>query len=144
MCVGVWVRGGCACVTQVADIINDMQLAGDKGQKLLLFNQVRLPAFPPACLACHARIPKPAVFQVEELVVRKSPTLLDSFFDEILQFHLDGSADVRKQLVAFIEAAVYVHVPAMRIWKGPLGVLTRSTMFCRPADKWTAASSRVR
>ena len=46
--------------------------------------------------------------QVEELIIRKEPRLLDNFFDEVLQFQSDTNADVRKQLIAFVETAMFV------------------------------------
>ncbi|XP_071796722.1 symplekin-like [Asterias amurensis] len=42
---------------------------------------------------------------VQELIVHKDPTLLDNFLDEVLQFQLDKSADVRKFVIGFIEEA---------------------------------------
>ena len=46
-----------------------------------------------------------ALQQVQELVVHKDPSLVDNFFEEILQFQHDGSPDVRRHLLVFIEEA---------------------------------------
>jgi symplekin len=43
--------------------------------------------------------------EIQELVIHRKPELLDSFFDEILQFRTDTSTEVRKHVVGFIEAA---------------------------------------
>ncbi|CAF0878916.1 unnamed protein product [Brachionus calyciflorus] len=42
---------------------------------------------------------------VQELIVYKNPELLDNFLDEILQFQLDKSGEVKKFVVSFIEEA---------------------------------------
>lgn len=43
--------------------------------------------------------------KVQELIVNKSPDLLDSFLDEMLAFQTDNSKDVKKFVVGFIEEA---------------------------------------
>ena len=42
---------------------------------------------------------------VQELILYKKTTLLDNFLEEILQFQVDRSAEVKKFVVAFIEEA---------------------------------------
>ncbi|KAM9590922.1 LOW QUALITY PROTEIN: symplekin-like [Morphnus guianensis] len=43
--------------------------------------------------------------QVQELIINKDPTLLDSFLDEIITFQADKSIEVQKFVVGFIEEA---------------------------------------
>jgi symplekin len=43
--------------------------------------------------------------QVNELILHKDPSLLDSFFEEVVAFQQDTSVDVRKLVIGFIENA---------------------------------------
>ncbi|KAF4519099.1 hypothetical protein B566_EDAN010521 [Ephemera danica] len=45
------------------------------------------------------------LYKVQEMILNKSPNLLDNFLEEIIGFQTDKSADVRKAVVAFIEEA---------------------------------------
>ena len=51
--------------------------------------------------------------KVQELVIHRKPELLDSFYDEIVAFISDRSADVRKWTVCFIEEAWLVYMNDM-------------------------------
>ncbi|EDQ91928.1 uncharacterized protein MONBRDRAFT_31365 [Monosiga brevicollis MX1] len=73
-----------ADATAVADLLNNAQLESDKAERVL------------------------ALQQIEELLLKKSPELLDNFFEEILNFQLDSAPDVRKQLVDFVERAALI------------------------------------
>jgi symplekin len=42
---------------------------------------------------------------VQELILHKIPTLLDNFLEEVLQFQLDKSSEVKKFVISFIEEA---------------------------------------
>jgi symplekin len=42
---------------------------------------------------------------VQELILNKEPTLLDNFLEEMLQFQLDKSGEVKKCVISFIEEA---------------------------------------
>ncbi|XP_064621596.1 symplekin-like [Lineus longissimus] len=46
--------------------------------------------------------------QVQELIIRKDPNLLDNFLDEMLAFQTDKSVDVKKFIVCFMEEACKV------------------------------------
>ena len=54
--------------------------------------------------------------KVQELVIHRKPELLDSFYDEIVAFISDRSADVRKWTVCFIEEAWLVDMNDMIIY----------------------------
>ncbi|TRY59890.1 hypothetical protein DNTS_008121 [Danionella cerebrum] len=43
--------------------------------------------------------------QVQELIINKDPSLLDSFLDELIAFQTDKSIEVRKFVIGFIEEA---------------------------------------
>lgn len=45
------------------------------------------------------------ICKVQELLLNKEPHLLDHYLDDILQFSVDRSAEVRKTVTGFIEEA---------------------------------------
>lgn len=45
------------------------------------------------------------VLQVQELITRKDPDLLDNFLDEMIAFQNDRSVDVKKCIIGFMEEA---------------------------------------
>jgi symplekin len=45
---------------------------------------------------------------VQELILRKDPSLLDNFLEEVLGFQTDKSPEVRKTIISFIEEAWFV------------------------------------
>uniref|UniRef100_A0A8C2XJN4 Symplekin scaffold protein n=1 Tax=Cyclopterus lumpus TaxID=8103 RepID=A0A8C2XJN4_CYCLU len=45
------------------------------------------------------------IFQVQELIINKDPSLLDNFLDELIAFQTDKSIEVRKFVIGFIEEA---------------------------------------
>lgn len=48
------------------------------------------------------------ICKVQELLLNKEPHLLDHYLDNILQFAVDRSAEVRKTVTGFIEEAGFV------------------------------------
>lgn len=48
------------------------------------------------------------LWKVEELIIRKEPTLLDNFLDEMLAFQTSGGVEVKKYVIHFMEVACKV------------------------------------
>ncbi|XP_077868134.1 symplekin-like [Saccoglossus kowalevskii] len=97
--------------------------------------------------------------QVQELIVNRDTTLLDSFLDEMLQFQHDKSADVKKFVVGFIEEAckkdtellsnVVVHLNMMLSDVTQNVAVVKKVILCntqlyKVALKWICKSKTIR